>query len=94
MSRDHHSCKCHKSCKSCPSEQEEIVDRILSRCCPERRPEALLPIELSPEEVLRLRCLLDCLCRCLCSPFDNFPRTAGAEDFSRTAGVENFLRRR
>ena len=75
MSKHHH--------KSCPREQEEIADRIIRRCCGERGPEALLPAELSPEEIRRLRCIIECLSRCLCSPIDNFPRVEAAENFRR-----------
>jgi hypothetical protein len=77
MSKHHHH---HHHC---PSEQEEIIDRILRRCCDDRRPEALLPIELSPEEVREFRCIKECLRRCLCRPIDNFSRVEGAEDFFR-----------
>jgi hypothetical protein len=74
MSKHHH--------RKCPSDQEEIIDRII-RHCPERRPEALLPEELSPEDVRRLRCFFDCLCNCICRPISNFDRVEAAENSQR-----------
>ncbi|HYE10378.1 MAG TPA: hypothetical protein VEF53_09380 [Patescibacteria group bacterium] len=75
MSKHHHH--------QCPREQDEIIDRLLRRCCPERRPErrpeALLPEELSPEEIRRLRCFFDCLYKCMCRPISNFDRVEAAE---------------
>jgi hypothetical protein len=75
----------HHNHHHCPSDQEEIIDRILRRCCGDRRPEALLPAELSPEDIRKLRCILDCLSECLCRPIENF---------SRVEAAENILRRR
>ena len=72
----------HHHHRKCPSEQEEIIDRIL-RHCPERRPEALLPEELSPEDIRRLRCFFDCLCNCMCRPISNFDRVEAAENTQR-----------
>lgn len=87
MSKHHHH-------HSCPSEQEEIFDRLARRCCGDRRPNGLLPAELSPAEVREFRCIVESLRRCLCRPLDNFSRVEGAEDFSRAEASENFLRRR
>jgi hypothetical protein len=75
MSKHHHHC--------CPRDEEEIVDRIMRRCCDDRRPERLLPIELSPEEIRELRCMLDCLRRCLCRPNGDFLGVESADDFPR-----------
>jgi len=77
MSKHHHH---HHQC---PREQDEIIDRILRRCCPVRRPEALLPEELSPEEVRKIRCFFDCLCKCICRPISNFDRVEAAEETQR-----------
>lgn len=77
MSKNHHH---HHQC---PREQEEIVDRILDRCCGDRRPDGLLPAELSPEEIREFRCITECLRRCLCRPIDNFSRVEAAENFIR-----------
>lgn len=72
MSKHHHH---HRH--SCP-EEEEIIERILDRCCHDRRP--ILPERLSPEEIRKLRCLLDCLEKCLCRPIRNDDAVAGIED--------------
>jgi hypothetical protein len=80
MSKHHHHHHHH-----CPDEVEEIADRIRRRCCGNRRPDALLPEELSPADIRKLRCILDCLSECLCRPIGNF---------SRLEAEENILRRR
>ncbi|MDF2591184.1 MAG: hypothetical protein K0S75_650 [Clostridia bacterium] len=87
MSKKH----CHHHC---PSEEEEIYDRILRRCGCDRRPNGLLPANLSPQEVRELRCILESLRRCICRPNGDFRGVEGEEDFLRRSVEEDFQRRR
>lgn len=72
-----------RSCYEIEEYEEEIIDRLARRCFRDRRPEALLPANISPEDIRRMRCFFDCLCRCACGPRPFFEGVEGLEENSR-----------
>jgi|GEM_PF-5255707 len=88
----HHRCPRHeedildrmlRSCYEIERYEEDILDRLARRCFRDRRPEGLLPADISPEDIRRMRCFFDCLCNCVCRPRPRFEGVEGLEDRER-----------
>jgi hypothetical protein len=94
MSKHHHHKRCPKQneeildrivrgCSDAERYDEFIFDKLARRCCRDGIPDRVLPADISPEDIRRMRCFFDCLCRCVCGPRPFFEGVEALEDSNR-----------